>query len=72
MTTDSGTGSASVSSGSFLERSRRYLGAPVRLQTYRNLLYLALAFPLGLLYLVGFVTAAALGVGLLEGDDPDV
>jgi hypothetical protein len=44
---------------------RRFLGAPVRLQTYRNLLYLALAFPLGLGYFVGLVLGVTLGVGLL-------
>ncbi|MFC7228751.1 sensor domain-containing protein [Salinirubellus salinus] len=44
---------------------RRVVGAPFRGQTYRNLLYLALAFPLGLGYFVGLVTGAALGVGLL-------
>lgn len=43
---------------------RRGLTAPFREQTYRNLLYLALAFPLGLAYFVGFVTGTALGVGL--------
>ena len=44
---------------------RRVVGAPFRRQTYRNLLYLALAFPLGLGYFVGLVTGSALGVGLL-------
>lgn len=44
---------------------RHVAGAPFRGQTYRNLLYLALAFPLGLGYFVGFVTGGALGVGLL-------
>ena len=44
---------------------RRVLGAPFRGQTYRNLLYLALAFPLGIGYFTGLVTGAALGVGLL-------
>jgi hypothetical protein len=44
---------------------RRIVGAPVRSQTYRNRLYLALAFLLGLGYFVGFVTGGALGIGLL-------
>jgi hypothetical protein len=44
---------------------RRFVGVPFRLQTYRNLLYLVLAFPLGLAYFVGLVTGTALGVGLL-------
>jgi len=44
---------------------RRSLGAPLRLQTYKNLLYLALTFPLGLVYFAGLVFGAALGIGLL-------
>lgn len=44
---------------------RRSLGAPLRVQTYKNLLYLALAFPLGLVYFAGLVVGVALGVGLL-------
>jgi hypothetical protein len=44
---------------------RQVVGAPFRGQTYRNLLYLVLAFPLGLGYFVGLVTGGALGVGLL-------
>ena len=44
---------------------RRSLGAPLQVQTYKNLLYLALAFPLGLVYFVGLVFGVALGIGLL-------
>jgi hypothetical protein len=44
---------------------RRFLGAPVRSRTYRHLLYLLLAFPLGIVYFVGFVTGTAVGLGLL-------
>lgn len=44
---------------------RRFAAAPVRAQTYRNLAYLSLAFPLGLGYFVGAVTGISLGVGLL-------
>lgn len=44
---------------------RQFLAAPVQLQTYKNLLYLALAFPLGNLYFVGLTTGGALGLGLL-------
>jgi putative effector of murein hydrolase LrgA (UPF0299 family) len=44
---------------------RRSLGTPLRVQTYKNLLYLALAFPLGLVYFVGLVFGVALGIGLL-------
>jgi hypothetical protein len=43
----------------------RAITAPVQGQTYRNIAYLALAFPLGLGYFVGFVTGTALGIGLL-------
>lgn len=43
----------------------RFVTAPLRLQTYKNLAYLALAFPLGVAYFVGFVTGGALGFGLL-------
>jgi hypothetical protein len=44
---------------------RRFLGAPLRSRTYRHLLYLLLAFPLGLVYFIGFVTGTAVGLGLL-------
>lgn len=44
----------------------RPLGAPLRVQTYKNPLYLALAFPLGLAYFVGLVFGVALGIGLLS------
>lgn len=40
------------------------LGASFRLQTYRNLLYLVLAFPLGLAYFVFIAVGLSLGVGL--------
>lgn len=38
--------------------------SPFRLQTYRNLVYLLLAFPLGVLYFTFLVTGVSLGVGL--------
>lgn len=44
---------------------RRFLGAPLRSRTYRHLLYLLLAFPLGIAYFVGVVTGTAVGFGLL-------
>lgn len=44
---------------------RRAVGAPLRVQTYTNLAYLLLAFPLGIIYFVGFVTGTAVGIGLL-------
>ena len=43
---------------------RAFFEAPVRLQTYRNLLYLGLAFPLGLVYFIVFAVGIGLGVGL--------
>ncbi len=39
--------------------------APFRLRTYANLLYLWLAFPLGLLYFVTLIAGFSLGIGLL-------
>lgn len=39
------------------------LAAPFRPQTYRNLLYLALAFPLGVIYFVGLVTGVVSDLG---------
>ena len=48
-----------------LSALRRFLDVPFRAQTYRNLAYLALAFPLGLGYFVGVTTGLSLGVGLL-------
>ena len=47
------------------EKLHQGFSAPFRLQTYKNLLYLALAFPLGLVYFVGFIFGVALGFGLL-------
>jgi hypothetical protein len=43
---------------------RGFLGVPFRPQTYRNLAYLALAFPLGLAYFVGVSVGLSVGVGL--------
>ena len=42
----------------------QFLRAPFELRSYANLLYLALAFPLGLFYFVFLVTGFSLGVGL--------
>ena len=42
----------------------RFVTAPIRASTYKRLLYLLLAFPLGLAYFVVFTTASSLGVGL--------
>ncbi len=41
-----------------------FFGAPLRGQTYLNMLYLFLAFPLGLIYFIFLVTGLSLGVGL--------
>lgn len=46
------------------ESARRAITAPFRVQTYKNLAYLALAFPLGLAYFVGFTVGVSLGLGL--------
>lgn len=42
------------------------LGVVTSVQTYKNLLYLALTFPLGLFYFVLLATGVPLGVGLLS------
>ena len=41
-----------------------FFKAPFRLRTYTNLLYLALAFPLGLLYFIFLAVGIPLGLGL--------
>jgi Putative sensor len=41
-----------------------FFKAPFRLQTYTNLLYLALAFPLGLIYFIFLAVGIPLGLGL--------
>jgi hypothetical protein len=43
---------------------QRFVTAPIRASTYKRLVYLLLAFPLGLAYFVAFTTASSLGVGL--------
>lgn len=43
---------------------RAVVGVIFELQTYRNLCYLALAFPLGLLYFMFFAVGFSLGIGL--------
>lgn len=45
--------------------ARSFLTAPLRPQTYRNLVYLLLAFPLGLAYFIVFSIGFSAGVGLL-------
>ncbi|WP_193310419.1 sensor domain-containing protein [Halorubrum halophilum] len=42
-----------------------FLTAPIRFQTYKNLAYLALQFPLGMAYFVLLVPALAFGLGTL-------
>lgn len=48
-----------------MDALRRFLEVPVRAQTYRNMAYLLLAFPLGLAYFVVVTTGLSMGVGLL-------
>jgi hypothetical protein len=43
---------------------RRFCGAPFRLRTYTNLLYLLLAFPLGLAYFIFLAVGLTVGFGL--------
>jgi hypothetical protein len=54
----------SPTSRGFRRPLRHVLGTPMRLQTYRNLLYLVLMFPLGLAYFTVLVNLFAYGVGL--------
>jgi len=49
---------------SFSGALARFFMAPFRLQTYANLLYLALAFPLGLAYFIFLTVGLPLGYGL--------
>lgn len=44
---------------------RQFVGVVADAQTYRNLTYLALAFPLGLLYFTGTILGVSTGVGML-------
>ena len=44
---------------------RRFVTAPVRVRTYKRLVYLLLAFPLGMAYFVGFTAASSTGISLL-------
>ncbi len=47
---------------SFAAATRTVFGVPFRTQTYRNLCYLALSFPLGVLYFVLFAVGFSLGI----------
>lgn len=47
------------------DRVWSFLSVPLRPQTYLNVLYLLLAFPLGLAYLLVFSLGLSLGIGLL-------
>ena len=44
---------------------KQFFGVPFRRQTYRNIAYLALAFPLGLLYFVFLSVGLSVGVALV-------
>lgn len=46
------------------DRFRSFVAAPVRPQTYLNLAYLVLSFPLGLAYFVFLTVGLSLGLGL--------
>jgi hypothetical protein len=48
----------------FADGLRRFCGAPFRLRTYTNLLYLLLAFPLGLAYFIFLAVGLTAGFGL--------
>ena len=48
----------------FADGLRRFCGAPFRLRTYTNLLYLLLAFPLGLAYFIFLAVGLTTGFGL--------
>jgi Putative sensor len=48
----------------FADALRRFCGAPFRLRTYTNLLYLLLAFPLGLAYFLFLSVGLTVGFGL--------
>lgn len=53
--------SASAVGGAF----RRFVGVPFRAQTYRNLAYLLLAFPLGIAYFTIVTVGLSMGLGML-------
>lgn len=64
MTTESVLTTARDGGGPDGDPLRWFVGVPFRPRTYANLLYLALAFPLGLVYFVTVVTGLSLGIGL--------
>lgn len=51
--------------GRYRARLRRFVDVPFRRETYRNLAYLLLAFPLGLAYFLFVTIGTVLGLGLL-------
>jgi len=55
----------SPKSDRLLEALRRFVAVPFRRQTYRNLTYLALSFPLRVAYFVGATIGLSTGAGLL-------
>src|SRR6478736_1122150 len=60
-----GEGAMSTTEGMQISPVAEFFLAPFRLRTYANLLYLWLAFPLGLFYFVTLITGFSLGLGLL-------
>ncbi|HEX4966624.1 MAG TPA: sensor domain-containing protein [Thermoanaerobaculia bacterium] len=67
MTADAADPEKETSSypGSFPSVLAGFVRAPFRLRTYTNLLFLALAFPLGLIYFVFLTVGLPLGYGLI-------
>lgn len=45
--------------------AKKFFGVVIKERTYLNMLYLLLAFPLGIIYFVFLVTGLSLGIGLL-------
>ncbi|ESS05136.1 MAG: putative sensor, partial [uncultured archaeon A07HR67] len=55
----------SITTNTIGDALTRFVTAPIRVQTYKRLAYLLLAFPLGMAYFVGFTAGASTGIGLL-------
>jgi hypothetical protein len=49
----------------FTDYQKKFFGVIVKLETYLGLIYLFLAFPLGLSYFIFLVTGLSLGISLL-------
>jgi hypothetical protein len=64
MTTNADTNESDAIRGGEMNPLGRFFLAPFRLRTYTNLLYLLLAFPLGLAYFIFLIVGLSLGFGL--------